>query len=210
MPTLAAVQASNVAYAPKYLIFTGGTSGIGRAMAEAFARYTKGRAHIIIIGRNREAGEAIVASFPKPVDCDDGWKHEFVPCDVSLMFNIRSTCAALIARLERINFLVLGAGYASFSSTKETSEGLDHQLALRYYSRYVFIAALLPLLTKARGVGQDARVMSILGGGYSLPVKLDDLGLKKARSTTFGFAAGKAAIRSVGFNDLMVVVRIFT
>ena len=49
MPSHVAVQAStNAAYAPNYLpvaVFTGGTSGIGQAMAEAFARYTKGRAH---------------------------------------------------------------------------------------------------------------------------------------------------------------------
>ena len=212
MPSLAAVQASNAAYAPSDLpvaIFTGGTSGIARAMAEAFARYTKGRAHIIIIGRNRAAAESIIASFPKPVDPNNGWKHEFVSCDASLMSNVRSTCAALAERLPRINFLVLGAGYVTLTSTEETSEGLDRQLALRYYSRYVFISSLLPLLTKTRKGGQDAKVMSILGGGRASPVNLEDLGLKNARSKTFGFGGAKAAIQSAGYNDLMMVVRIY-
>jgi NAD(P)-dependent dehydrogenase (short-subunit alcohol dehydrogenase family) len=212
MPSLAAVQASNAAYAPSDLpvaIFTGGTSGIARAMAEAFARYTKGRAHIIIIGRNRATAESIIASFPKPVALNNSWKHEFVSCDASLMSNVRSTCAALAERLPRINFLVLGAGYASFTSTEETSEGLDRQLALRYYSRYVFISSLLPLLNKTRQSGQDARVMSILGGGRTFPVNLEDLGLKNARSKTFGFGGVKAIIHSTVYNDLMVVVRIY-
>ena len=208
MPSLDTVKASNAAYALSYLpvaIFTSGTSGIGKAMAEAFARYTNGRAHIIIIGRNRSAGEAIVASFPKPQE--HGWTHEFIPCDASLMSNVRSTCAALSRRLTRINYLVLAAGYMSFTATEETSEGLDRQLALRYYSRYVFVECLLPLLDAARSGGEDARVMSVLGGGRASRVDLGDLGVRKARKGWFGFAGFKAAIQSVGYNDLMMVVR---
>jgi NAD(P)-dependent dehydrogenase (short-subunit alcohol dehydrogenase family) len=213
MSSLAVVQASNAAYAPSHLpvaIFTGGTSGIAWAMAEAFAHHTKGRAHIIIIGRNCATAESIIASFPKPVDPNNSWKHEFVSCDASLMSNVRLTCAALAERLPRINFLVLGAGYASFTSREETSEGLDCQLALRYYLHYVFISSLLPLLTKTRQSGQDARVMSILGGGHAfLPVNLEDLGLKNARSKRFVFGRVKAIVQSVVYNDLMMVVHIY-
>jgi hypothetical protein len=211
MPSIVDVQNSNATYAPNYLpvaIFTGGTSGIGKAMVEAFARHTKGIAHIIIIGRNRAAAEAIIASFPKPTDTN-GWKHEFVSCDVALMSNVRSTCAELIDRLPRINYLVLAAGYVSLTRTEKTSEGLDRQLALRYYSRFGFISSLLPLLVKARESGQDAGVMSVLGGGNGIPVNLNDLGLEKARSKRFGFAAAKAANESQGYNDLMMVVRIY-
>jgi len=121
------------------------------------------------------------------------------------MSNVRSTCAALVERLPKINFLVLSAGYASLTSTEETSEGLDHQLALRYYSRYVFIAGLLPLLLKARESGQEARVMSVLAGGLASRPNLDDLGLKKARSKRFGFGAAQVNFNSSGYNDMMMV-----
>ena len=67
------------------------------------------------------------------------------------MSNIRSNCAALTERLQRINHLVLAAGYVSLTSTEETSEGLDRQLASRYYSR-CFHIQLSPL--KARESGQ--------------------------------------------------------
>jgi len=93
----------------------------------------------------------------------------------------------------------------SLTRTEKTSEGLDQQLALRYYSRLGFISSLLPLLIKVLESGQDAGVMSILGGGNGIPVNLDDLGLEKARSKTFGFVAAKAANESQGYNDMMMV-----
>ncbi|KAJ6613686.1 hypothetical protein B0H10DRAFT_1689826, partial [Mycena sp. CBHHK59/15] len=52
MSTLTVAQSFNSAFCPTYTpvaIFASGTSGIGQAMAEAFARYTGGRAHIILI-----------------------------------------------------------------------------------------------------------------------------------------------------------------
>jgi len=45
MTSLAAVRAANAAFSSSYIptaLFVGGTSGIGQATAEAFARYTKG------------------------------------------------------------------------------------------------------------------------------------------------------------------------
>ncbi|KAG5643917.1 hypothetical protein DXG03_009489 [Asterophora parasitica] len=69
MPSLAAVRTANAAFKPSYVpvtIFVGGTSGIGQGLAEAFARHTNGTAHIVIIGRNRAAANAILARFPKP------------------------------------------------------------------------------------------------------------------------------------------------
>lgn len=69
MPTFQIAQDFNAKFAPSYVpvfVIFGGTAGIGRAMVEAFAKYTKGNAHIIIAGRNKTAAEEIIAKLPKP------------------------------------------------------------------------------------------------------------------------------------------------
>ncbi|KAJ6543378.1 hypothetical protein DFH09DRAFT_928704, partial [Mycena vulgaris] len=125
MPSLATVRVANATYAPSYLpvaIFVGGTSGIGRATAEAFARYTKGNAHTVLLGSNAAATDTILASFPKPPATSlSQWKHEFVQCDASLLSNVDAAAVALLARLPRVHLLVLSAGYLSFAGRDDTA-----------------------------------------------------------------------------------------
>ncbi|KAI0366139.1 NAD(P)-binding protein [Pilatotrama ljubarskyi] len=199
MPSLAIARAANAAFSPAYFpvaIFVGGTSGIGRATAEAFARTTKGNAHIVIVGRNKAAADQLIASFPKPTAPEA--KHEFVSCDVSLMRNIQATTSELRARLPKLNFLVLSPGLFNFKGRDETEEGIDRRLGLHYYARWKFIYDLLPLLQKARDAGEDAKVMSVLAPGNGRPVDMDDLGLKKS------YSFPKAGMTSPTYTDLMM------
>ncbi|KAJ7183822.1 hypothetical protein C8R46DRAFT_1209958 [Mycena filopes] len=218
MPTLTAVEASNAAFVPSYLpvaIFVGGTSGVGQAMAEAFARQVKGYAHIILIGRNAAAAADILAGFPKPPTEEGGWAHEFVSCDVASMASIRAVCAELRRRLTRVNFLVLTAAGPKANSLVEcgeTAEGLDNHLAMRYFARYLYTKELLPLLSAAREEGQRAHAMTVLGAGMGFKIPTDDLGLAAARAGTYKFlqgavisaAAMKGMMRSAAYNDGLV------
>ncbi|KAJ6527104.1 hypothetical protein B0H19DRAFT_1196468 [Mycena capillaripes] len=218
MPTLPTTEASNAAFAPSYIpvaIFAGGTSGVGQAMAEALARQTSGRAHIILIGRSATQAEKIIAGFPKPSEADEGWTHEFVPCDAMSMASVRAVCAGLRARLTRVNFLVMSAAGPKGNSvieSGETAEGLDDHLAMRYFSRYLYTKELLPLLVRAREKGQHAHVMTVLGAGYGYKLATTDLGLAEARSRTIGWlrgamfsvAAMKGILRGVAYNDGLV------
>ncbi|KAJ7473384.1 hypothetical protein FB451DRAFT_291959 [Mycena latifolia] len=219
MPSLAVAKHANAQYRPSYLpvaVFAGGTSGVGHAMAEALARYTHGRIHIVLIGTNAAAAQRILAGLTKPADSDTdagGWKHEFIQCDATEMRNVRAVCAGLRARLERINYLVLSAGANSMAWAGETSEGLDYHLSLRYYSRFVYIQELVPLLSAAAVQGQDARVMSVLGAGFAFPVNTKDMNNAQARGSAYeclkGVTASTAGIRamaiSAGYNDAMVI-----
>ena len=202
MVALAAARAANAAFSPSYFpvaVFVGGTSGIGRATAEAFARYTKGNAHIVIVGRNKSAADEIIASFPKPTKPEA--KHEFVQCDVFLMRNIQATTASLRESLPKINYLVLSPGLFNLRGRDETVEGIDKRLGLHYYARWKFVYDLLPLVQKAKEAGEDAKVMSVLAPGSGRPIDLDDLGLKK------NYSFPKAGVASPTYTDLAMEVR---
>ncbi|KAG2009921.1 hypothetical protein CC2G_012792 [Coprinopsis cinerea AmutBmut pab1-1] len=203
MPSWSTVTTSNAAYAPSYLpvfVVFGGTSGIGEAMVKAVARYTKGRAHIVVIGRNEAAANAIIAALPKPSEqaVAEGARYEFLACDVNLMKNIDKLAEQLKSKLSKINFLTLSAGVFSLDGWDGTEEGIDSKLASRYYSRFKAIHSLLPLLRKAKEAGEDVSAMSILGAGQGAPIDFDNLGLRKNYTGLAGMMQG------ISYNDLMV------
>ncbi|KAJ7631834.1 hypothetical protein DFH06DRAFT_1337359 [Mycena polygramma] len=208
----AIVKASNATFRPSesYLpvaVFVGGTSAVGQGMVEAFARHVQGRAHIFIVGRNERAAADIIARLPKPAHKDtDGWKHEFLPCDVSLIANVRAVCTEIRTKTTHIDFLVLTAGYSSFVSTAVTSEGLDLLLAMRYYQRYVFIKELLPLINAAHALSQEAKVMSVLAAGLGSPkrpIDLDNLGKTVKPREGRVKVAFRSMMASSGYTDAM-------
>jgi hypothetical protein len=202
MPSISTVRAFNANFAPSYTpvaIFVGGTSGIGQGMAEAFARHTKGNAHIVLVGRNRAAAEAILATFPKPTA--PGATHEFVECDITLMKNVHRVANELLTRIPTINFLVLTPGVMTMNGRNETEEGIDRKLAVHYYGRWRFIRDLLPAVEAAKKAGQDAKVMSVLAAGMGGAIDLEDLGLKKS------FSISNAAMAAPTYNDIMINVR---
>ncbi|KAJ7169361.1 hypothetical protein C8R43DRAFT_122308 [Mycena crocata] len=215
MPSLPDAKRANAEYHPSYIpvaVFAGGTAGVGHAMAEALVRYTHGRVHIILIGRNESAANAILDGLTKATDSDPAAKREFVRCDATEMRNVRKVCAGLRERLERINYLVLSAGANTMAWAGETDEGLDYHLSLRYYSRFVYIQELVPLLTAAVDLGQDARVMTVLGSGLVMPISTKDINNTAARNATYeclkgvmvSTAAFRAMSNSAGYNDAMV------
>lgn len=185
MPSLLVARQSNATFSPEtppVAIFIGGTSGIGQGTAQAFARHVKGNAHIILVGRNRAAAEAIIETFPK----HETSNYEFVHCDASLIRNIPETTSALLARLPKVNYLVLTCGVLPSIGDilrgvrHYTDEGLDMVLELAFYARAKFMLDLLPLLQKAKDAGEDTRVLTVVAAGHSGPIDLDDMGLRKS------------------------------
>lgn len=203
MSSLAAIRASNAAFkhSSSHLpvaVFVGGTSGIGQGMAEVFANNTKGNSHIIIVGRNRDAAQRILSSFPKP---DSGSvAREFVQCDVTLMKNVQEASQDILARYPKINYLIMSPGIMTLDGRTETTEGIDKKLAVHYYARWKFLQDLLPGLRKAKDDGEQVAVMSVLAAGKGGAVDVDDLALKN------GYSLSKAALVAPTYNDLMAEV----
>ncbi|KAG8853993.1 hypothetical protein FRB96_007856 [Tulasnella sp. 330] len=197
MVALAAARASNTAFAASYrpvALFVGATSGIGQGTAEAFARATKGNAHIMICGRSKASADKIIAALPQTSES----KYEFIECDVSLMKNVAATASTIKSRISSLNYLVLSQGIFTMQGFTPTSEGIDMKLALHFYSRWKFVDELIPLLEKAKADGQEARVMTILDAQRGEALLEDNLGLKK----NYGLAA--AAGQGITYNNLMV------
>jgi hypothetical protein len=117
------------------------------------------------------------------------------------MKNVGATSNELLARLPKLNYLVLSPGIMVFRGRDETEEGIDRKLAVHYYARWKFINDLLPLLRKGKDAGQDAKVFSVLAAGKGGGIDMDDLGLKKH------FSLLNAALATPTYNDLMMEVR---
>ena len=161
-------QVSNEQFAPSrrpVALFLGGTSGIGQAMAEQLAKQTNGRAHIILLGRNQEAAEKIIASFPHTPDgtpSDQESKYSFIKVDATSMAEIREVTLRLSKELDKINFIVTSCAVLTLKGREETSEGIDRQMACIFYARFRFIYDLMPFVVKAEEAGERVSVMSVL------------------------------------------------
>ncbi|EJU04842.1 NADP-binding protein [Dacryopinax primogenitus] len=197
MPTWQAVRAANATYHPSFrpvALFVGGTSGLGQATAESLARYTNSNVHIILCGRNKEAAEKIIASLPQT----EGSKYEFVKCEATMMDEIAKVSADLRERLPKLNYLFLSQGILTMKGRTETTEGIDRKLALHLYGRWKFVFELMPLLDRAKGMGEEARVVTVLSAGGNGKVIWDDLDLKK------NYSLVTAKNHATTGNDIMV------
>lgn len=173
-------------------------------MAQALAKQLKGRVHIILIGRNKAAADAILASMHPASQETPEAGYEFIACDLTLMAKIRDMTDQLRARVPKVNFLVHCAAIADLSGRVDTEEGLDLKLASRYYSRFALTYGLLAPLQRAADAGEKVSVQTVMGAGFGKgQILMDDLGLKKS------YTAIKALREATGYNDLMVAVRHF-
>jgi len=195
MVSFTTAQGVNNSYSPSYkptAVFVGGTSGIGEAMAGAFAHLMKGNVHIIILGRSDYSAK-LQHLFP----AGDA-SYEFIQCDISILMNVKSASENIKARLDTLNYLVLSSGLVNAKGFTPTEDGIDESLSVNFYSRWKFVDEFMPCFEKAIDQGQDARVMTVLAPGGNAPLLRNDLGLKN----NYSFATSQS--QSGTYNDIMV------
>lgn len=99
---------TNVGYADKVVIVTGGSSGIGKGCAEQFV---KAGAKVIVCCNNEDEGSAVAASL-RDIAIDHGsGDAEFVYCDVTRTEDIRHLIDDTISRHARLDCLINNAGW---------------------------------------------------------------------------------------------------
>lgn len=88
----------------KFAVVTGGTQGLGAAIARLFAE--AGAAGIVTCGRNREKGNAVASA----VSRETGVPVTFVPADLQKVEDCQAVIAAADGAFGRIDILVNAAG----------------------------------------------------------------------------------------------------
>ncbi|WP_030666887.1 SDR family NAD(P)-dependent oxidoreductase [Streptomyces rimosus] len=170
----------------KTLVVTGGTDGLGKALADAYLR----RGHeVLVVGRNAAKGDAWLNAARRS---GAGGRAHFLPADLSLVAENRRVAEAVRDRFAKLDALVLCARHYR-SARLVTPEGFESTFAHFYLSRYVLSHTMAGLLeTAARPV-----VLNVAGPGDDGPVRWDDL--EYAR----GYDGGAALAHAGRLNDLL-------
>src|SRR5690242_21440304 len=87
----------------KVAVITGGTQGLGEAIARLFA--ARGAKGIVICGRNAENGKKVAADLSKA-----GSRTEYVQADLANLDQTRAVIAAADKAFGRVDTLVNAAG----------------------------------------------------------------------------------------------------
>ncbi|MCL6087686.1 MAG: SDR family oxidoreductase [Actinobacteria bacterium] len=93
-------------FSGKVSLITGGASGIGKAITEAFAA---NGSDIALIDINQEAGSRIVKALIKEFKV----KAQFYNCDISNYEEVKKTCKSIIEMFGKVDNLICAAGYGS-------------------------------------------------------------------------------------------------
>ncbi|MET8538507.1 SDR family oxidoreductase [Streptomyces sp. NPDC005065] len=145
----------------KVALVTGATSGIGAAAAETLAE--RG-AHVVVAGRDRPRGEAVVETIR---EC--GGTADFAAADLLDAGSVRQLARqAVELGSGRVDILVNGAGIYPFGPTEQTSESeVDAVYALNVKAPFYLVAELAPAIAE-RGSGAIVNVSTMAAAlGFS-------------------------------------------
>ena len=148
---------------PRTAVVTGGTSGVGLAVAEALGK--KGY-QVWIAGRSVEKGAAAVARLRS--QCPAG--VEFLPLDVTLFAGMEQFVSTLRPQLgRRLDALVHSTGVVN-TKRVVSADGLEESWASQFLGRYLLTEAFTPELSNA----DDGRVVFVSAQAPKTPRLFED------------------------------------
>jgi NAD(P)-dependent dehydrogenase (short-subunit alcohol dehydrogenase family) len=163
-------------------LITGSTDGLGREVARRLA--ADGH-HVIIHGRNRERGEALVAE----IEAEGTGSARFYAADFASLDAVRGLADAVLRDYDRLDVLVNNAGIWSRGDDRRVSaDGHELQFAVNYLAGYLLTHRLLPLLRASA----PSRIINVASAAQA-PIDFDDVMLERGYSGGRGYAQSKLA-----------------
>ena len=143
----------------KVAVVTGGTQGLGEAVARLFA--ARGVRGLAIRGRNTERGRAVAADLAR-----QGCRAEFVRADLAVMDDTRAVMAAADRAFGRVDVLVNAAGITDRGTLFDTSPELfDRMFAVNTRAPFFLMQDAAEIMRRERIEGAIVNILSMSAHG---------------------------------------------
>ncbi|MFI1198562.1 SDR family NAD(P)-dependent oxidoreductase [Streptomyces sp. NPDC020883] len=177
----------------KTYVITGGTDGIGKALAD---RYLERGQEVVVIGRSAEKGEAWLAAAQHR---GAAARAHFIRADLSRLSETRAVVERIRSAWAQVDALVLCARH--FRTTRlVTAEGFENTFAHFYLSRFVLSHGLADLLETAAA----PVILNVAGPGGGGEIRWGDLQLARE------YDGQRALMQGGRLNDLLGVAFVDT
>lgn len=138
----------------RVVVITGGATGIGAAMVEAFVR---NGSHVTFLDLDIAAGEQLATSLAVTAPT----APLFLPCDLTHTDQLQAAVKTILARYGTIDVLINNAANDTRHSLEEvTPESWDHSIAVNLKHQFFMSQAVLPAM-KAASRGSIINMSSI-------------------------------------------------
>ena len=145
--------------AGKVGVVTGGTQGLGEAIAHVFA--DRGAAGLVICGRNQTNGARVKAALEAK-----GAKTVYVPADLAKIEDCRAVIAAADRVFGRVDALVNAAALTDRGTIWDTSPELfDSMMAINLRAPFFLIQEAATLMRRQGIKGSIVNIISMSGHG---------------------------------------------
>ena len=168
------------------ILITGGTDGLGRALAGELAG---GGARVLVHGRDNRRGLETVEKIRE--ETGNGDVH-WLRADFASLVEVRGLTDQVIAEYDELHGLVNNAGIGTAlpgdGRRVESRDGYELRFAVNYLAGYLLTRRLLPLLARSA----PARIVSVSSLGQA-PIDFDDVMLERDYSGVQAYRQSKLA-----------------
>jgi NAD(P)-dependent dehydrogenase (short-subunit alcohol dehydrogenase family) len=164
------------------ILVTGSTDGLG---AEVARRLADRGAHVILHGRNRKRGEALVAE----IQAAGSGSAAFYAADLAGLAAVNAFADAILRDYDRLDVLVNNAGiWLNDGERRVSQDGHELHFAVNYLAGYLLTRRLLPLLERSA----PARIVNVASAAQQ-PIDFGDVMLEQAYTSGRAYAQSKLA-----------------